>query len=278
MEWNLKRLAGAAASLLVTLCLGSSALAEPQMPDPTKPDVSVTEYHIDNAYGPPGAPSTFYGQEDVQVKVWLTNHKQANVTVGSFRRQEDAAWCRDVALSMVRVEPNGKRTPVRIRQEMVSYLPPPPRPGHEEGVLYMGEAVETQWRLTLEDGAPLPEGEYLVDVGRSDRWRVASQPKRIRVIRAPKTRIDQLNALHHTAVNLRFAGRYAEALAVLNELVEACPGSPIAHAEIGGVYRDTGEYRKAIASYEKAIALYEGGPCPPRNRGRPCPLNTTSRV
>lgn len=56
------------------------------------------------------------------------------------------------------------------------------------------------------------------------------------------------------AESLRLAGRFEQAIEVLNQLTRSHPELPLSHASIGDIHRQQGDYEDANASYDAALS------------------------
>ncbi|MBI3944703.1 MAG: hypothetical protein HY321_02195 [Armatimonadetes bacterium] len=216
---------------------------------------------IDNPFGPPGAPPTFYDGEGLQLKLVLANREKEPLAVGASLEQ--AAWVPGIRFDVTRLTPDGTEAAAGARVELIRYQPALREvKDRAPGVLHPDESIETRWQVTL-NGAPPPAGQYRVVVsGQAASPFVYSVAPRVRVVPAVD-RLDQLNRLHHLAVRLCWAKRFDESLAALDQLLALVPNSPSAYAEIGGVHQDSGNCEQAIAMYKRAIRIIEADELPP---------------
>ncbi|MBI3944704.1 MAG: tetratricopeptide repeat protein [Armatimonadetes bacterium] len=225
---------------------------------------------IDTPFGPQGADPTFYEGEDVELKLVLANREKNPLPVGASLEQ--SSWVPAVTFSIARLTPADRQSVVGARVKLTHYQPVLRQiENRAAGVLHPGESIETKWYATL-NGAPLPPGDYLVSVSGSGASPFVPCPARLLRVVAATERLDQLNRLHHLGVRLRWAGRFDESLARFQQILALVPGSPTAYAEMGAVYRESGQYEKAIPLYERAIAILEAKALPPEE-----PMTTLTR-
>lgn len=246
----------------VTLCAVSSTPA----PAAAAPDLLLRVRSISTPYGSgqPGLQRVFYAGEELQIELNLFNRTSQPVAIGDPRTEH--GWTR---ATEVKVTPLGGdvRDALRITARATHYQVTGKGAAPSDGTtLPPGQQVISGWTLTL-NGGPLPVGQYLLQADASRRWPALRSNREIIDVREAVTRTEKLNQLYHHGVRARWGKRYAEAEKKLRELLELCPGSPHAHAELGAVYRDQKDYAKAITAIQNAIEILEAGTLPAEEPG-----------
>jgi tetratricopeptide (TPR) repeat protein len=227
----------------------------------------------------------FYPHEDIYVVIYLTNqgerpvpvstpefnwHQHLQVNLERREEQEDKPQLEEDTNTLQHLRVNlGQRenerwvsTPTRVRfiREFRQVHPryreklPESRPV-AAGMLPPGEQIVAGVALTDENGKRPNPGIYRVTAtfGSLGRFTRTIEFE----VRETLTTEDRLNSLYHQGVRARWDKKYGEAERALKELIILHPTSARAHAELGAIKLDQGDYKAAVEWFRKAATLVQ---------------------
>jgi hypothetical protein len=205
-------------------------------------------------FGPPSERSedrtVLFVGEPVEVTFTLVNATGSEIELAE-------SWAERLQLEFRRKDSAAIKLPVQRLPAMAQGA----RAVGPRGKLVLSYQVAPQGGGTLPPGLYVVKGSLAPAVleNRSVHGNDALSVERTVEIRAVESPIDELNVLFGSAVRARGSGDTARAKALVEELIRRAPNSPIAHAEMGAIFKAEHDCAAANAAYQRAVSLAQSG-------------------